>query len=331
MEMNVLLACDDKYSIYAATAITSIRENMIKGEKICVHVLEDNVSMMHKQKILALKREPDFLIFIYDISKDVKELPNKGLPSLRGGNYTTYGRFFFQHLIPADIQRILYIDCDVIVTGSLSELFETNMEGCVLAGVQDVMPISYRNAIGFPKEARFICSGVMLFDVRKWNEKDFFNAILKVSKSGLKYHWPDQDFVNLIYAGNIKILPVKWDYLNILYGWKYKYITMYRGKDDDSLFYTEDEICIKNPIIIHLIERPWETGIECMGKDIWFSYLRLSGFEDEFVQSPSKLSKKGYLFRKVFRRICPAEIWFWIWMKRWNYVYEHKLIPSLYE
>lgn len=93
-------------------------------------------------------------------------------------------------------QRMLWLDIDTLVVDDISELFETDFEGCYVAAVAEPerckKPFVYFNA------------GVLLEDLEKLRDGKCLELIDYINKN--KMDFPDQDVVNILCQGRIKRL-----------------------------------------------------------------------------------------------------------------------------
>lgn len=120
------------------------------------------------------------------------------------------------HRFFTDIDKILYLDSDILVCRDLTELFNTDLNDYVLGGVRDMAPVNDRfhpQGIFVKKFAEkylnngpYINSGVLLLNLEKMRENE---NLLFETKIPLFY--PDQDLINAAFAGKIKILPLKYN------------------------------------------------------------------------------------------------------------------------
>lgn len=120
------------------------------------------------------------------------------------------------HRFFTDIDRILYLDSDILVCRDLSELFDTDLGDYVLGGVRDMAPVNDKYhpqgifvknfAEKYLNNGPYINSGVLLLNLKKMHE---YENLLFETKIPLIC--PDQDLINAAFVGKIKILPLKYN------------------------------------------------------------------------------------------------------------------------
>jgi lipopolysaccharide biosynthesis glycosyltransferase len=177
-------------------------------------------------------------------------------------------KFRLPELLPG-LDRVLYLDCDVIVRADLKALFATPLGGASLGACRD---------IGVLWNARmseidpYFNSGVMLLDLERMRRDDATRrliAVKRVSRDGFM----DQDCLNAVFAGSVQLLDPRWnclwvstqyrnvgvEALNEVLGTDYATLGDYRG-NANVLHYTT-------------AYKPW-THEGAAGADEWFDWWR---------------------------------------------------------
>lgn len=134
----------------------------------------------------------------------------EALPSANWLPKATCLRLLISSFLPKDLQRIIYLDSDIMVTADLSELFHTHMHGHPVAAVQDEgMRQIYCGAIGL--DARhYFNAGVLLIDLAQWNEPAN-RALALFAEEGATYPCLDQDVLNIVFKDNWQALDARWN------------------------------------------------------------------------------------------------------------------------
>ncbi|MFD0897774.1 glycosyltransferase family 8 protein [Loigolactobacillus binensis] len=170
---------------------------------------------------------------------------------------SAYYRIYTADLLP-ELNRVLYLDCDLICTGNIEPLWQTDLNGKVIAAVEDAGYVPRLAEMQIKAQQPFYFnSGVMLIDLKRWREEKITAQVMNFINQHpekLKYH--DQDALNAILAD-------KWYYLHPKYNMQSRLI---RREQEHPLPPAEilAEEARQNPILIHYSGRskPWlEFGV----------------------------------------------------------------------
>lgn len=217
-EIPVFFTIDDSYAPYLAVALCSAVQNASPARRYRAIVLHQDISEENQQKLRAFSKE-NFAIDLIPMQADLGALDDRMSNRLRCDYFTLtiYFRLFIPAMFP-QYDKGIYIDSDVILHADIAELFDTDLEGCLLGGcpdlsIADTPPlVAYtENAVGIPKGS-YINSGVLLMDLQKLRALDLEGHFLHLLTT---YHFdciaPDQDYINAICRGRIRYLDPAWN------------------------------------------------------------------------------------------------------------------------
>lgn len=214
---SVCFACDDKYAPYMGLAILSVLHAADKDDSFHFYILDNKISAENKKKLALLHRKYRFGLTYIPLDE---KLFAKCDAKRSNWTLSIFGRYLIPKVIPAD--KVLYLDCDVMVRDSLRPLFEENLEGYYLAGVPDYNVIfrgklNERFGPDFKKE-EYVNSGVLLMNNKKWREENLFEKLLEFSETNAeKLRWPDQDAINVVCQKHKKMLPERYNVMGFMY------------------------------------------------------------------------------------------------------------------
>lgn len=180
----------------------------------------------------------------------------KKLPALEGATVTqgAYYRLFLTEILPTNLDKVLYLDGDIIVRHSLLSLWNTDLADYAVAAVTDASEndMSFYKRLNYPRQYSYFNSGVLLVNLRYWREHDVvkvFNNFMHNRGSDILY-W-DQDVLNAVFYDKKVKLPI---IFNTAIGF-YKLWAQY-----DHQKYKEEVLeASKDPVIIHYTAyKPWK-------------------------------------------------------------------------
>ncbi len=211
----VFFSTDDNYAPYLEVAIRSLITNASKEFKYRIVVLNTGLDSRNIAKIKE-NECAGFAIDFVDISEYVEEIKSR-LKNVYHFSVATYYRIFIATLFP-QYKKIVYLDCDIVVLGDISELYFADMKDNILAAVTDGYvsgTLEFRNyaetAIGVDPD-EYINAGVLVIDLEEFRknriEEKFVRLITEYDFDLLD---PDQAYLNYLCRGKIHILPGGWN------------------------------------------------------------------------------------------------------------------------
>lgn len=158
--MNIVYSASDSYAPLAGISLTSLLMNNTDVPEIRIFILDNQIGDTNKEKLRRtaqrFHREIQFVpLTELNVSFDMKRW-----------NVSTFGRLFEASSLPW-LDKVLHIDCDTIVDGSLQELWETDISHQVLAAAPDCVSDAYKTNIGMAKTDLYIQAGVILLNLKR--------------------------------------------------------------------------------------------------------------------------------------------------------------------
>lgn len=261
MKNAVVLACDNSYMDKLETTIKSICAH---NKNIKFYILNEDLPIEWFR--LMTKRLSYFNSEILNIKVSGDSFKKFNCPSTHI-KYQTYFRYLIPEYVEED--RVLYLDCDMIVTDSLDELFNMELNGCPVGAVVDL-----------PTTDSGFNAGLLLIDNAYWKENHILNQLIDLT---VQYHdqvYADQGILNMLFKDRWYKLPLTYN--------------LQVGSDSQ-------EILVGNigwynlfngiPKVIHYTytHKPWLMYNMTRFKDIWWFYYSMSW--DEIILDKTKLYK----------------------------------------
>lgn len=296
--LNITLNTDDNYLQHCMAMLCSLFENN-KKNSITIHVLKKNLSSSSEKQIVDLTHKYDNYVKFYDV--DESSLVGVQFRKNRPLSMAAYYRLLLSSILPQNIDKVLYLDCDMIVLTDVSELFKIELDEYGLAATLDEFPYDnqHRLQLHLPCDAKTFCSGIMLVNLKYWREHNIEPKLLEYAKRQRQVvYLHDQDVLNYAFKNKWFLLPPKWN----------------RGATNYNCFaphlYKKFDIYeyIKKPAVIHYAApwlKPW-YDVKYPYTNLYRHYLKKSGYETPiFVKVPiSKrilvLKLRATLFIKNF-------------------------------
>lgn len=204
--INVCISCDDNYAKYAGIVIASILLNAKEDDDLNFYILDGDISDNAKVRIDRLRQIRDFNISYVKIDPSQFDV-YRNIITHKYVSLATYYRLKLSELLPK-VERVIYLDCDVIVRKSLDEFFKTDLGDNYIAGVIDAR-VKYKPKW---KDTQYINAGVFLMDLAKIRRDGIEDKFAQYAKDNIEnIKAGDQDIINFTLDGKIKIVDDRWN------------------------------------------------------------------------------------------------------------------------
>jgi len=210
----IFFACDDKYYKFTAVTLRSIMENANKAYKYKIYVL--NVDIKEETKKRAYEEiKPGFELEFVDVSKYYDSIRDK-LPIRDYYTKTTYFRLFIAEMFP-ELDKAIYIDSDIIVTGDISKFYETEL-GDNLVGACSEQAMAQLDVFGTYVEKNlglnrdfYFNAGHILINCKLFREECVLEQFLNLLNVYECKVTQDEDYLNIICNNRVKWIDNSWN------------------------------------------------------------------------------------------------------------------------
>lgn len=270
--MNILIAINKKYVLYAKTMLRSL----VDTNRVPIDVYILNYELREKDINNIRKSITRKNVKIHSIRIENKIFEKYSIPEQFSEEI--FLRLLAYQFLPLEVERVLWLDSDMIILNDLSELYKHKFDNRMMIVCEDIGC----NEVGVMEKRRkrlenmeinkYFNSGMLLMNLKKMREKfdmeEVFN-ILNKHNSNLIY--PDQDILNIMLWNDVIYVDEN----------KYnKQVFSYQNKDINEIK--------KNTSILHYVGKikPWNFRYEGCTKTIYYDVLK-------------KIDIKFYYFIKI--------------------------------
>lgn len=258
--MHIACNIDSKYTRFCGVLMVSLFENN-KNESIKMHILGYHLTNENKKDLLDITQSYNNEIQFYDIDETIFA----GFPISEQWPIVIYFRLMLPMLIDKSIQRILYLDCDILCRGKLNEFYYMDMDNKTICAKEDILsnyPALY-NRLNYSPLYGYFNSGVILIDLQRWKELNITYKCIEYIQNHVVKH-PDQDALNAVLYKEKKIVDSRWNYLSNFHT---RYISIQEFEED--LYKTK----VYYPVLIHFTgAKPWSNKCDSPFKKEWITY-----------------------------------------------------------
>ena len=255
--IQIALCTDNNYAMPAGVMMYSV----------CVHtpgvsfnvIVPEDFSEENRAKLRRVTEPFDAAVDFIVIPENLAD----GFPVGREDqpehiSIAAYYRLFLGRLLSPEIDKVIYLDCDLICLSSLEELWAVDLKGAPLACVPEIQrPWQHPQLrLGYDESIPYFNSGVLLINLDYWRRNGVesrFMDFLATSREKIQFH--DQDILNWAFHDSALFLPPRFNAMDFLF---------HKGLADcDFPFPVEDaEQARTNPVIVHFTykHKPWIKG-----------------------------------------------------------------------
>jgi lipopolysaccharide biosynthesis glycosyltransferase len=265
--MIIVCNINNEYIRHCAVMLRSLRDFNPRDD-LDVFIVHQRVD--GDQRAMLVRYLSSFLPSVSFLQVDHALL--KGFPESAHVKLAAYYRLFFPQILPSSIDRIIYLDSDLLVNGSLDELWETPLESHLVAAASDRNLDMQRSRLGLGPDSPYFNSGVMTLKLSDWRQENIAERGLEFA---LKYPEKltncDQDVLNYLLAKRSLILHQRWNAMSHLWGLDQQWLQAQGGLSE------EEKQAQSDPVIIHFagagFAKPWHYQCPHPWKDRYRSIL----------------------------------------------------------
>jgi len=217
-EIPIFFAIDDNYAPFFAVALTSLLDNASKKFFYKIYVLTTSLRKEYADRLrlivddLALDNASiDFVSM-----KDEMEKSTGAFHLRHYYSKETYCRIFIPRVFK-QYDKVLYLDSDIVVTGDISQLFNTDLGDNLVAAASEEVMTDYEVYGNYVEKALgvyrydYFSAGVLLINARLYREENIETKFIDLLNSFTFRVTQDEDYLNVLCKGRVKPLSLGWN------------------------------------------------------------------------------------------------------------------------
>jgi lipopolysaccharide biosynthesis glycosyltransferase len=262
-EIAVGCASNSAYAMPLAVMLRSAAKNLSEGFTLHAYVVDDEIGDENRERIVDALPSNAIVSWVEAPRQRFQNLPLWGRMPV-----TTYYKMGIAELVPHEIDKLVWLDCDMLVLGDLCELLKESSVTHTLAAQDTLVPyvtskfgVAGASDLGFDSTMSYFNAGMMVIDTTRWRDQHVADRAMKyLRKYGNRVFFWDQEALNAVLAGEWTVASPKWNWsaTNDRTG-----LNSRKG-DGDWL-----------PSIIHFNGniKPWTVANNDRASGMWLSYL----------------------------------------------------------
>lgn len=252
-KLAIVSAADDNYAPYLSVTMMTLLEHLSDEAEVIFYIIDDHISADSKEKLQQVvsnqkvKAAINYLEVESDLYENVLESDHI--------TQTAYFRISLPDLLEeAHLDKVLYIDSDVLVLDDILPLYATDIGDKAIGAVIDPGQALVLSRLGVETDDYYFNSGLMLIDLENWRKAEITKKTLDfIEKESDKIIYHDQDALNATLYEKWHPLHPKWNVQTSLLFERHQPPT-----ENYARLYKE---AIKTPSIIHFTghDKPWNS------------------------------------------------------------------------
>ena len=231
---DIFMTVDNNFLEYALVVIRWIKFHTSWKVRLYLCVPNTSTKYTYTKRLEDISNE-NFYIKI--ISFTGTEKRTKFFREFEKHNYhlsiASFFRLFIADFVPKEVEKIIYLDADLIINTDLHELYNIDIKKTI-GGVDGLFgkkwTQKYLSEIDITI-TDYINSWVLLINLKRWRKLNLQREIIKYAEKNSKYlKLGDQDLINIFFQGEIEYIDARWN--NIV--WFGKALS----KDTNCIFHT---------------------------------------------------------------------------------------------
>lgn len=289
-EINIVMIMDKSYAMPTCVAAMSIACNKKIDTKVSLYLICDNVDLETKEKICSISNNfNDFFITCIDVKSDEFAGLEKSYSSV---SKAALLKFRIPELLE-ELDKVLYLDGDIIVKKDLFEFYNQNIEnyyaGVISDGPKDKIEGGEKHS--FYGEKNYFNSGVMLLNLKRMRKDDCTSKLIDYRMNGYNY-FMDQDAFNIVLGKNVLHFSLIYDFLLHLISFRNSKYSIEQVREYYNLeaYNSLDELFSDVVVYHYTFDKPWKY-YDIPMNEIWMSYYQKTPFYDKNIQRKSFMTQ----------------------------------------
>jgi len=262
--INILAAIDTNYLKPLIVMLKSLFTTN-RDDRFHVYIMHSSLS---EEDISCIRNLVEYKGHCMTLLKVEEEL-FQDAPIFSYYSKEIYFRLLAPYLLPKELDRILYLDSDIIINGSIADFYNMDLEGHYLATARESIAFLewvHKKRLGLPKESGYFNSGVILFNLEFTRKNISLRQIFDcIESNNSKLFYPDQDVLNILFHKKVRFIDKQ----------VYNYNSQFFWLDKLKSFGQKDMVWLqKSAAIIHFAGRnkPWDSHYRGAFKELYHQY-----------------------------------------------------------
>jgi lipopolysaccharide biosynthesis glycosyltransferase len=299
--MIIVCSPDTKYIRHCAVMLRSLYDSN-PGADISVYIIHSRTDGNERVKLMT------YLATFLDTVSYIQIDPAlaSGLPMVGHLTSAAYYRLFLPSILPSTVEKVLYLDCDLLVVDSLNDLWNISLGDQLLAAVIDRSQQENRQRLSLRQDSSYFNSGVLLLNMALLRKSDIIpKGLIFAKRMGEAAYFADQDILNYLFQDGWMRLHSRWNALPHLWGLDGSQSTPEERTSQEMVSAQTD------PAIVHFAgggpAKPWHYACSHPWKNKYIEIKNKTPWASIPLEEAPLPWYKSMVRQSVFRAKCMAK------------------------
>ena len=287
--IHIACCSNEKLAPMFGVVVTSVGIN-VTSDDVMMYLLHNGLKDSTVKRLQKIADRYNVRLKFLEIDLEIlKDCPTND--KIHYGNIMMYARLILSSILP-NLDKVIYLDCDLVVCKDLKSLWETDVNDVAVAMAPDLWYQDKETLGRLGINNNYLNSGVMVMNLDYWRKHDVQNRLLAyIIDKGNELIYNDQDALNVILNDERRQLSARY---NVTPYYFHRNLDNYPKEMHEEI--REARI---DPVVFHYVgpTKPWSLGCYLPGKKLFMKYQKASGWRHFTIQK--------YVFKRIIYTLFP--------------------------
>lgn len=228
--VHISMTIDWSYLRGSMAAVHSVLKHTSCPQNLFFHFIASDSRLQNKDEFTKIVHSSfpslDFKVYVFN----ERLVENLISPSIRQAleNPLNYARSYLADLLEECVERVIYLDSDVIVVDDIQELWKVSLSGSRVIGAPEYCQANFTRYFSYEfwsssefseafegrKKACYFNTGVMVMDLMRWREGDYTRKIekwMEIQKERRIYKLGSLPPFLMVFGGDVEGIEHRWN------------------------------------------------------------------------------------------------------------------------
>ena len=220
--VHVAVTCDENYAMPLAAMLASLTVSLDPHRRLVIHALGHDLQAPVWDRLT--KSLPQGRVRWNCIDVDTSGLRREGFGTRAYDHISPvcYFRLLLPELLPSSVEKVLYLDCDLIIREDLSSLWDTDVAATAFAAAPEFSTpavkarltdgVRFHRELGLTRDRARFNSGVLVMNLAQWRRSQLaLRAFTYLRVLGDDVLWYEQEALNVVARDEYRELDPRWN------------------------------------------------------------------------------------------------------------------------